>query len=953
MLLARGSSVCLNRSKLLPLCVYAGFSFFMSNPTSKSTASKKETAMDQHARLKAQHPDCVLMFRVGDFYETFYEDAQLIAPALGLTLTKRKDGIPLAGIPHHQLETYLRRMLDLGFRVAVADQIQDPKEAKGVVDRAVTRVVTPGTLIDESLMDPERSSTLAALAFDPSNPALVGLAVIDPATGAFEVFEGSADHARDELARIRPSEIIYATADIDQRTPEVIEHLVAGLDAALTPKPVWMFRDQQAERCLCEQFAVGTLEAFGLGDPGAARSAAGAVVQYLRETQPTSTPGKHLRPPTRKDAAGVLDATSMRALEIERTLRGNDLDGSLLGIFLRPGRAAGIMGQPSLCRTPMGKRLLRDWLCRPLTTRQEVLDRQVRVAVLVEDERLADEVASALDAVRDVARIGGRLALSRATPRDVVSLAQSVRAAENLAELLEGVAAFAAVRTKLIAACGDLAPMADEIARSCIEEPPAHLRAGGLFRDGIDAQLDAARGLQRDAGEWLAQYQTKLIEQHSLPTLKVGFNKVFGYYLELTAAQAREHAEALDRSGLTRQQTLKNAERYTTPELREFEHKVSTAEASAIERESALFVELCAHAAAHTEPMAVLSQAVAELDATGAFAAKARTSGWVRPTIVDEPVLDIEDGRHPVLDETLGHRFVPNPICLGAVETHPNQSDPSHHARAHLALITGPNMAGKSTFIRQTALLAVLAQVGSFLPAARATVGICDRICTRVGADDALHQGRSTFMVEMTETASILHQATERSLVVLDEIGRGTSTLDGLSLAWAITEHLARPGGPRTLFATHYHELTDLADTLDGSLKNLHVAVREFTPEPTEQVPEPASELVFIHRILPGRADQSYGVHVAELAGVPPEVVRRAREVLGSLAVEHQNAPSIRSMVPPPASSPVASGQLPLFTEYLPHPAISRLREVKLDALTPLEAFDLLRELRASIESGS
>ncbi len=908
----------------------------------KASKPQAETAMDQHARLKADYPDCLLMFRIGDFYETFHDDAKTIASAVGLTLTKRKDGVPLAGIPHHQLEVYLRRLVDLGFRVAVADQVQDPKLAKGVVDRAVTRVVTPGTLVDESLLDPERSSTLAAVAFDPSDQRLAGLAIIDPATGAFAVLEGSAEEVRDELARARPSEILFATADIEQRTPDAVADLAAGLDAAMTPRPVWTFRDAQAERCLCERFGVATLEAFGLGTPGPARGAAGAAVLYLDETSPASATRSrdHLRPPTRRDAAGVLDATSMRALEIERTLRTGSIDGSLLGVFLRPGRAAGIAGQASLCRTAMGKRLLRDWLCRPLASAGAVRARQARVAVLVEDQRLADEAGGSLEAVRDVARIAGRLALGRATPRDLVALAQSVLAAADLAKLLEPVPALAKLSRQLADASAQLSTLADEITTSCVDDPPGHLRIGGLFRDGVDRQLDEARSLQRDAGEWLAEYQRSLSARHQLPPLKVGHNKVFGYYVELTAVQAREHASALDASGLTRQQTLKNAERFTTPELREFDHKVSTAEARAIDREEVLFAALCARASELTHAMNSLAGSAAELDATGALAAKARRSGWVRPTIVEEPVLDIEEGRHPVLDETLGHRFVPNPVRLGV---HAEGDDDT----AHVALITGPNMAGKSTFIRQTALLALLAQVGSYLPASRATVGVCDRICTRVGADDALHQGRSTFMVEMTETASILHHATARSLIVLDEIGRGTSTLDGLSLAWAIAEHLAQAGGPRTLFATHYHELTDLSETHSGRLKNLHVAVREFTPEPTEDQPTPTTELVFVHRILPGRADQSYGVHVAELAGVPASVVLRAREVLGSLAVEHQQHPRV-----PPAAQPApSSAQMSLFTEFVPHPVIDQLRETKLDELSPMQAFDLLRALRAELDA--
>jgi DNA mismatch repair protein MutS len=483
----------------------------------------KESAMDQHARFKAKYPDCLLLFRIGDFYETFHDDAKAISTALGLTLTKRKDGIPLAGVPHHQLENYLRRLVDQGFRVAVAEQMQDPKDAKGVVERDVTRIVTPGTVVDEALLDPERISTLASIAFDPTNPDRAGLAIIESATGSFDVFEGSIEQCRDELARSRPSELIFACADIDQRAPEVVERIAAGLPLSLTPCPVWPFRDEEARRCLLEQLGVITLEAFGLESPTPARSAAGAAVRYLLETSPSqNSSGRlaHLHPPKRGDAAGVLDAVSLRALEVERTLRDDSVNGSLLGVFLRSGRDGAKSGAQgaggSLCRTPMGKRLLRDWLCRPLSQSAAILERQGRVAVLVEDHRLADELCEAFDAVRDVARIAGRLALGRATPRDLVSLSQSVRAAETLSELLSTTPAFTSLRATLAESLEALQPLATDIAAACTDDPPGHLRAGGLFRDGCDNQLDEARLLQRDAGAWLVEYQSRLSKQNEL-----------------------------------------------------------------------------------------------------------------------------------------------------------------------------------------------------------------------------------------------------------------------------------------------------------------------------------------------------------------------------------------------------------------------------------------------------
>ena len=579
----------------------------------------------------------------------------------------------------------------------------------------------------------------------------------------------------------------------------------------------------------------------------------------------------------------------------------------------------------------MGKRLVRDWLCRPSGERSTIESRHARVAALVEDRRLAREIGETLSPVQDIARIAGRVALGRCSPRDVVGLGASVGRVRSLATLLDGAPAFDAQRASLLELAEVLEPVAERTARECVDEPPAHLRDGGVFRTGIDADLDEARSLQTDASAWLAEYQAKIATELGLPGIKVGYNKVFGYYVELSAAQARDAKAQLDAASLTRKQTLKNAERFITPELKTFEEKVLRAEGSALERERELFASLVAAVAGVLDALLRYADAVAELDAVLAFADRAAKHGWARPVMTDEPTLCIEEGRHPVLEESLGGEFVPNSVSMGG-------------SAAGLSLITGPNMAGKSTFIRQVARIAVLAHAGSFVPAASATIGLCDRIFTRVGADDALHRGQSTFMVEMIETANILNHATPRSLVILDEIGRGTSTLDGLSLAWAIVETLAGDAGstgPRTLFATHYHELTDLDEQLGGRVANLHVAVREWTPAGGE------SEIVFLHRIKPGRSDQSYGVHVARRAGVPDAVTKRARQVLESLAVQH--GPAMETARVNTASQRSAA-QLSLFTEIMPHPAVDRLREVNLDECSPMVAFELLRELRGMVD---
>ncbi len=947
-------------------------------PKAKTKAKGKlSPAMAQYHRFKKQHPGCMLFFRMGDFYELFYDDAVLASKLLGLTLTERSPGQPMAGAPYHQLDKYLRKAVEAGLRVAVADQIQDPKEAKGVVDRAVTQVVTSGTLVDDGLLDGASANRLGAVAFVETDTGMrAGLAIIEASTGAFTIIDCEPERAGDELAQRGVRELLYAEVHADE-PPERVRMALDALGISGTPRPAWQFRLDEALEVLFGVFkvstldgfgltetdpawqfrldeaiemlhgvfSVSTLDGFGLAETDPALPAAGAVLRYLKETQTpmgeTSRDSRpdsrlptlaHLQPPRRESDVGrcVVDAISLRALEVERTIRptgAGETDSSLLGIFLRARTGAGN------CRTAMGRRLLRDWLCAPLGEIEPVTGRQRCVGALVEDRRSAGELGEALDSVQDVARIAGRIALARATPRDLVALGKSLDALDRVHEVVSPAEAFGTYAEALDRVRESLAPLAADIVARCVESPPAHMREGGLFRDGIDAELDGARTLQRDAGEWLAAYQTRLAEEIGLPGCKVGYNSVFGYYIELTKVQVRDFAEQIDRAALTRKQTLRNAERYITPELKEFEDKVTTAEARAVARELALFRLLCDTAVTRLSSIAIFAETIATLDVLLAFADKAAHRGWREPEIVEEKTLTIHDGRHPVLDELLGSEFVPNDVELG------DRAATDGSDRPALALLTGPNMAGKSTYIRQVALLTLLAHTGSFIPADRATIGLCDRIFTRVGADDALHRGQSTFMVEMTETANILNHATDRSLVILDEIGRGTSTLDGLSLAWAITEWLAGEHSPRTLFATHYHELTELEEQLTGRIANFQVQVREWA------TPDGHKEIVFLHRIGPGRADQSYGLHVAKLAGVPKEVIERANEVLGSLSVQREGDHAPQVPPPPLRLTESPSAQMSLFTEYLEHPAVTQLRELKLDAMTPIEAFDALRRL--------
>ncbi len=906
-------------------------------PPSKASAERRDTpAMRQFRTFKQQHPDCVLFFRMGDFYEMFEDDAVLTHKVLGITLTQRTEGIPMAGVPYHAVEGYLRRMIEAGYRVAVCDQVQDPKDAKGVVDRAVTRVVTPGTLVDENLLDAGAANVVAAIMFTEAgedSPAVLGAAELS--TGSFTVCELAHDRIVDELARLAPSELLYVET-ADGNTPPRVEAIRSTTGCSLTARPGWSFRISDAGDLLREHFSTRTLAGFGLEDDALVLGPAGALLRYLLETQTPYDDGTketvdgdapqrplgHLQPPKRSshDDAIMLDAASLRSLEIERTMRTGQVAGSLLSVLQQ-------------CATPMGRRLLRQWLCYPSRRLAVITQRQEAVAAFVADRERAADLAEHLGRVQDVARIVGRVALGRVTPRDILALARSLSQLSKISELLDACDAFMQRSEELTTLGEALLPVARTITQKCVEEPPVHLRDGGIFRDGVDSELDAARALQRDANTWLAAYQKQLIDSTGINSLKVGYNKVFGYYIEVTHAHTSRVPETF-----TRKQTLKNAERYITPQLKEFEDKVTTAEARAIEREKVLFAKLCALAGKHTDGISRFGSIIAELDVLWCFAENAVRQRFVRPAVVDEPVLKIVQGRHPVLDLSLRQQFVPNDCVLGLAnnDTDGDEQDRRTDERAVLALITGPNMAGKSTYIRQVALITLLAHAGSFVPAEVATIGLTDRIFTRIGASDELHAGQSTFMVEMTETANILHHATPRSLVILDEIGRGTSTLDGLSLAWAITETLADIGC-RTMFATHYHELTDLADQFE-SVTNLHVAVREWN-----------DDVVFLYRIQPGRADQSYGVHVAKIAGVPKATIERAKVLLKNLSV-HSEVPSRSGSLQ--AARPHAA-QMNLFTEYVEHPALQQLRDLDLDDLSPMQAFDALRRLRERIDSAA
>jgi DNA mismatch repair protein MutS len=883
--------------------------------------------MRQHARFKAAHPGCILLFRMGDFYEMFDDDAVTAHRILGITLTERTSGIPMAGVPFHSAEAYIRRLVESGERIAVCEQVEDPKAAKGVVERAVVRVVTPGTRVDESLLEDGAPNRLAAVVVDGERAAV---AAVELSTGSFTVHACTSRDWPSALTRIAASEVLHAEGD-SARDGTPMEAAIRGMGMSPAPRAPGAMTDRTARDAFRRHFGVTDLSGFGLS-AGPELRAAGALLTYLLDTQAgLAVDGAHgtaagtrslahLEPPRRmgSDAAVQIDDWTLRALEIDRTQRAGSVEGSLLGSLVPP-------------RTPMGRRQLREWLLHPLRDAQAITARHAAVSVLCADDALRAAVARALSAVQDIARIHGRVAMRRATPRDAVALGRSLAKIAPLAASLQDIEPLGAIRKRLESSLPALDPLSLRIAGMCVDEAPTHLRDGGLIRDGVDADLDDARTLQRDAGAWLADYQAQLIAQTGIDSLRTGYNRVFGFYIEVTHTHAARVPAAF-----TRRQTLRNAERYVTPELKSYEDRVLSAESRALERERALFEDLLGHIAAAGPHIAEAARTIAELDCLSAFAEQAVQRSWVRPEVAEGPVLEVVGGRHPVLDRSLGSGCVPNDCALGGAD------------QPTLALVTGPNMAGKSTYIRQNALLCVLALAGSFVPAERATVGICDRIFARIGAGDELHAGRSTFMVEMTETAQILNASTRHTLVVLDEIGRGTSTLDGLSLAWAIAETLAARGC-RTLFATHYHEITALADA-DPRIGNLRVAVREWK-----------DEIVFLHRIERGRADRSYGIQVARLAGLPAGTIRRAHAVLESLAVHGTPAgtsahePGLFDAPGPDAPEPrgereaeTALPQAPLLTPA-EQEALEAIRSAHLEAMTPLEAFDLLRRARASL----
>ena len=857
--------------------------------------------MRQYEEAKRACPDALLLFRMGDFYEMFHDDAKTAARVLGLALTSREKGenaIPMAGFPHHQLESYLAKLIAAGMRAAVCEQVEDPKLAKGLVRREVTQIVTPGTVTDDALLDPRQSNFLAAVA--PGDP--VGLAWVELSTGRFVAAGFPWGQLADQLARIAPAECLLS--DDGEPLPTHLNERTM-----VTRRPAWAFSQPTARQVLAKHFGTAGLDGFGFSDgpvDAQAIRAAGAILDYLTETQKSSLEHIDRLAPYRTTGTLEIDEASRRSLEITRTIRDGRREGALLWVLDRTV-------------TAMGSRLLADWLSNPLTDAAGIRARLDAVQELVGEQSLCDDLQETLRRVYDVERLLARVTTGRCSPRDLSFLGRTLRALPALKAKLT--ARRSGLLNELEAGIDLCADLRAKFDAALADECPLLSREGGFIREGFSAELEALRELAHGGKQWIARYQAQETQRTGIASLKVGFNKVFGYYIEITNA----HREKIP-ADYIRKQTIKNAERYITPELKEYEEKVLTADEKAKELEYTLFVELRDTVAAERRRMQSTAAVLAQIDVLVALAELARQRNYCRPEVVEEPVLRIIDGRHPVLDivEPEG-KFVPNDTLAGECEA------ASGGQAGTILLITGPNMAGKSTYIRQVALLTLMAQIGSFVPAREATIGIADRIFARVGASDELTRGQSTFMVEMTETARILNTATARSLVILDEIGRGTSTYDGISLAWSVVEYLHERVGCRTLFATHYHELTDLEKSL-ADVKNLNVAVREWQ-----------DEVIFLHKIVDGAADKSYGIHVARLAGVPREVIERSKEILAQLEEEHLDTEGRAKIARHPAAPKKTNLQLTLFGPA-EHPLMDELRRMDLNNVTPLQAFQLLQQ---------
>ena len=838
--------------------------------------------MRQYLAIKAEYPDMLVLYRMGDFYELFFDDARRAAALLDITLTSRgKSGgnpIPMAGVPYHAIEGYLAKLVRKGESVAICEQIGDPATSKGPVERKVMRIVTPGTLTDEALLAATRDNLVASIFADRNR---IGIAWLDLAGGRFLLTEvPDIDAALGEIERLRPAELIV---DEDQPLGDTIKK-----DVRVTRRPPWHFELDSATRLLCAQFGTRDLSGFGCEDCSTGIAAAGALLQYVNDTQKASLPHLQSIVAERREDAIIMDGPTRRNLELEKSLSGH-----------HEHTLAGVMDH---CRSPMGSRMLRRWIQRPLRNTAVLRGRYQAIETML-IKGIVATVQTLINGVGDIERILSRVALRSARPRDLRQLAAAL---SRLPDLRQQIAELESPQLHdLSQRIGEHRRQHELLSKAVIDQPPMLIRDGGVIADGYDDELDDLRAIATNADQYLLNLEAREKKRTGIATLKVGYNRVHGYYIEISKAQAdKAPVEYI------RRQTLKNAERYITPELKEFEDKVLSARERALAREKTLYEELLDQLLEVLAELQQTAAAVAELDVLACFAERADSLNLSKPDIAHAPCIEIEGGRHLVVEQVIDTPFVANDLSLGT--------------RQRLLVITGPNMGGKSTYMRQTALIVILAHIGSFVPAESLRIGPIDRIFTRIGASDDLAGGRSTFMVEMTETATILHNATEQSLVLMDEIGRGTSTFDGLSLAWAAAHYMGDTAKAFTLFATHYFELTALVQELPGC-SNVHLDATEHD-----------GQLVFLHAVKPGPANQSYGLQVAALAGVPKEVIRRAQsylKVLEALQLEHDASPQ---------------AQLPLTVEAaeIDDALVNAVDALDPDSMTPREALDALYKLK-------
>ena len=851
--------------------------------------------MRQFYAIKKQHPDKILFFRMGDFYEMFGDDAVKAAPILGITLTSRSQGnsekVPLAGVPYHSYEKYLARLLEKGEKVVIVEQVEDPKNAKGIVKREVVEIYTPGTATVETASRDERPLWLAALYENGSNVA--GIAALDLSTGDFVVDEGPRAEIVERLRVLEPSELLYPTSD-DQSHPATP---ISDSSVRITHLESYNFDLGAARRDLTRHFRTSTLDGFGVGGLNLAITAAGAILRYLKENHRDRL--DHVHRLTRIDASEAmsLDYSTVRNLELLRSTSTGDEAHSLFSVV-------------NFCHTPAGARRLKSSLLRPFRSKARIERRLSGVAELVSNRLLAERLRGQTKQLGDLEKLAGRLGMGKLSPRQAAGIRDTLAVAMRLRELLADCHSphLAGIRQNL----PETGQIIETLTSALVEEPPMTTVKGGIFRRGYSEELDALNDSIKGARQYISSLQAKERERTGIGSLKVGFNKVFGYYLEIT----RAHQDAVP-DGYIRKQTLVNAERYITPELKEKEELIFSAEEKIVACEQKLFDTVLDFLSDNIGDLMLCAELLAELDLVAGLAELAVSRNFVRPDIHEGNRLNIEQGRHPVIESVLpSGAFVAN--------------DTTIEADGHIHILTGPNMSGKSTYLRQIGLIVILAQIGSFVPAKRADIGLVDRVFTRVGALDNLARGQSTFLVEMIETANILHNATERSLLLLDEVGRGTSTFDGLSVAWAVVEHLLEVNKSRTVFATHYHELTTMAETYD-CVRNFQVAVREWE-----------GEVVFLHQIIPGGCDDSYGIDVAKLAGVPNRTIRRAKQILRLLESGKFNR------------SELGKGlykekvQASLF-DPPPSALEERLKELDVDNMTPLEALTLLQQLKKEL----